>query len=163
MTTRWRALWESRSPRERRLLVVAAAVTVVVLYGAFVLSAERARGPLRADVESLRGQALQLEAQARDYAALQRAPARSASATPLRTLVQDSLEASGLARGVARLEAPDSEHVVVVLGAVGFADWLRWVATLREQHVRLESCRIEALAAPGMVGVSATLARPGQR
>ena len=163
MTSTWRALWESRSPRERRLLAIAAAVTLAALYAVFVVSAERARGPLRTEVESLRQQSLQLDAQALDYEALRRAPAAAVSATPLRTVVQDSLDANGLARGVARLDAPDAEHVVVVFGAVGFADWLRWIVALREQQVRLESCRVEALAAPGMVGVTATLARPERR
>jgi type II secretory pathway component PulM len=42
---------------------------------------------------------------------------------------------------------------------VAFADWLGWIAALESQHVRLEAARIEALAAPGLVGVTATFAR----
>ena len=40
-----------------------------------------------------------------------------------------------------------------------FADWLAWVATLQEQHIRLDSSRIEALSTPGLVGISATFVR----
>ena len=44
-------------------------------------------------------------------------------------------------------------------GAVAFADWLDWIASLGSQQVRLYACRIEALPEAGMVGVTATLQR----
>jgi len=46
-----------------------------------------------------------------------------------------------------------------VFGAVGFADWLNWVAGLTSQQVRLDACRVEALSTPGLVSVTATLVR----
>ena len=49
--------------------------------------------------------------------------------------------------------------MVVVFGAVAFADWLNWIAALKSQHVRLDACRIEALSTPGLVSVTATLIR----
>jgi general secretion pathway protein M len=51
----------------------------------------------------------------------------------------------------------------VVFGAVPFADWLGWVAALQAQNVSLDAARVEALAAPGMVSVTATLGRPTAR
>ena len=54
---------------------------------------------------------------------------------------------------------PDADHVQVAFGAVAFADWLGWIAALQAQQVRLEAARIEALSAPGMVSVTATLTR----
>ena len=47
----------------------------------------------------------------------------------------------------------------LAFGAVSFADWLGWVAALQAQQLRLESARVEALSAPGMVSVTATLGR----
>jgi type II secretory pathway component PulM len=44
---------------------------------------------------------------------------------------------------------------------VSFADWLAWLATLQSQQVRVEAARVEALATPGMVSVTATLTRGG--
>jgi type II secretory pathway component PulM len=44
---------------------------------------------------------------------------------------------------------------------VSFVDWLAWLATLQAQQVRVEAARVEALAAPGMVSVTATLTRGG--
>jgi len=49
--------------------------------------------------------------------------------------------------------------VRVTLGAVSFAHWLDWIAALQSQNVRLESARVEALSAPGMVSATATLTR----
>jgi general secretion pathway protein M len=54
--------------------------------------------------------------------------------------------------------------VVVVFGAVPFADWLNLVVGLKSQQVRLDTCRIEALAtSPGLVSVTATLVRAKPR
>lgn len=49
--------------------------------------------------------------------------------------------------------------MVVIFGAVAFADWLNWVAGLKSQQIRLDACKIEALSTPGMVSVAATLLR----
>jgi general secretion pathway protein M len=57
------------------------------------------------------------------------------------------------------MDVQDANRVVVAFGAVAFADWLGWVASLGSQQVRLSACRIEALPEPGMVGVTATLQR----
>jgi len=75
--------------------------------------------------------------------------------------VQSRLEAARLSGAVTLLEAPDAQHVRIAFGAVPFAGWLDWVAALQAQHVHLEAARIEALAAPGQVSVSATFVRAG--
>ena len=160
MRARLRTAWESRSPRDRSIITALAVVLVVGGYVALVLSAQQARAPLRASVTALQGQAAQLDQQALEYGHLRAAPAATASATPLRTLVQDRVDAAGLASALVRLDAPDPDQVVVVFGAVAFADWLNLVAGLASQQARLESCRIEALAtSPGLVSVTATLVR----
>jgi type II secretory pathway component PulM len=46
-----------------------------------------------------------------------------------------------------------------VFGAVAFADWLAWVASLQAEHTRLDTVRVEALSTPGMVGIAATFTR----
>ncbi|MFZ1909833.1 MAG: type II secretion system protein GspM, partial [Burkholderiales bacterium] len=56
-------------------------------------------------------------------------------------------------------DVPDPGQAQVTLGAVRFDSWLRWVADLQAQNVRLAACRIEAMSAPGMVSVHATLRR----
>ena len=86
-------------------------------------------------------------------------PAPAASPTDLRALVQAQADAERLSGTLTRIDAPDADRVRIAFGAVSFADWLGWNAALQGQHVRLEAARIEALAAPGLVSITATFAR----
>jgi general secretion pathway protein M len=154
-----RRAWQSRAPRERIALAVLAAVLCAALYLWLLHSADRARGQLRASVANLRTQAALLEQQAAEYQRLQAMPAPAASPTDLRTLVQARADAERLSGALARIDALDADHVRIAFGAVPFADWVGWVVDLQGQHVRLETARIEALAAPGLVSITATFAR----
>jgi general secretion pathway protein M len=154
-----RKLWASRAPRERMVIAALAAVLGAAAYLWVLHSADRGRGQLRTSVAALRTQAALLDQQAAEHERLRTAPAPAASPTPLRTLVQAQADAARLSGALTRIDAPDADHVRITLGAVAFADWLGWIAALEAQHVRLEAARIEALSAPGLVSVSATLAR----
>ena len=159
MRARLRRLWESRSPRERAVVAVLAALLGVALYLWLVQSAERARGQLRASVTTLRAQAAGVEQQAVEYERLRAAPPATASSTDMRTLVQAQAGAAGVSRALQRIDAPDANQVQVVLGSVAFSDWLTWVAGLQSQQIRLDTCRIEALSTAGLVTVTATFVR----
>ncbi len=154
-----RRAWESRAPRERMVIAALAAVlgTASILW--VLHSADRARGQLGPSIAALRTQAALLDQQAAEHELLRATPAPPASPTDLRTLVQARVDAARLSGALTRLEAQDADHVRITFGAVSFADWLAWIAALQAQHVRLESARVEALAAPGLVSVSATFAR----
>jgi general secretion pathway protein M len=154
-------LWMSRSPRERLVIAVLAALLAVAAYPWLLVAADRARGQLGERVAVLRTQSALLEQRAAEYQRLRAAPAPVASPTDLRTLVRTQVEAARLSGAVTLLEAPDAQHVRIAFGAVPFAGWLGWVAALQAQHVHLEAARIEALAAPGLVSVSATFVRAG--
>lgn len=159
MSTSLRTLWESRSPRDRTIIVALAIIVGAVLYVWLVLSAERATASLRTSVTTLQAQATRVDQQALEYGHLIGEPRATASPTDLRTLVQARIGEAGLSPGLVRIDALDADRVVVVFGAVGFANWLAWIADLKSQHVRLDSCRIEAMSTPGLVGVTATLVR----
>ena len=159
MRARLRRLWESRAPLERAIIAAMALVLGAALYAGFVHSAARARAQLRASVTTLRAQAARVDQQAAELGRLRTAPVVSASRTDLRTLVQAQATEAGLSRALVRIDATDADQVVVVFGAVAFADWLNWISTLKSQQVRLDTCRIEALSTPGLVSVTATLAR----
>ncbi len=163
MRAQLRTLWESRAPRERMVVAALAVVLGAALYLWLVQSADRARVQLRTTVTTLRAQATRLEQQAVELERLRGAPATPASQTDLRTLVQAQAGAAGLARALARIDAPDANQVQVVFGAIAFADWLNWVASLQSQQVRLDACRIEALSMPGLVSVTATFIRAKQQ
>jgi len=160
MNARLRKLWESRSPRDRIIIMALAAVVGVALYLALVQSAYRARIRLGSSVSDLRAQALRLDADADELARARAAPAAPAPQTDLRAQIQAQAGAAGLARALLRIDARDADQVQVVFGSVAFADWLAWVATLQAQRIRLDTVRVEALTTPGLVGVTATFTRP---
>jgi len=142
-------------------LVIAASAALLAIAGYLLVlhSAERARGQLRPAVAALRTQAALLEQQAAEYERLRAAPAIPVSATPLRALVQARLDAARLSGTVTRMDALDADHLSITFGAVPFAQWLAFAGALQAQQVRLESARIEALAAAGLVSVNASFAR----
>ncbi len=159
MRAQLRKLWESRSPRDRLIIAVLAAVVGIALYLWLVQSAYRARAQLGTSVATLRAQAIRLDADATELERLRSMPAPPAPQTDLRTQVQAQAGAAGLARAILRMDAPDANQVQVVIGSVPFSDWLAWVAGMQTQHIRLDSSRIEALSTPGLVGVTATFVR----
>jgi general secretion pathway protein M len=163
MKARLQKLWESRSPRDRVIIAVLAVVVGIALYLALVQSAYRARIRLGSSVTALREQALRLDADASELARARAAPAVPAPQTDLRTQIQAQAGAAGLAHAMLRIDARDADQVQVVFGSVPFADWLAWVATLQAQRIRLDTVRVEALATPGLVGVTATFTRPKAR
>ena len=160
MKVRLIRLWESRAPRERKIIIALAIVVGLTLYVALMQTAWRARTQLRTSVTSLRAQAATLDQQAGELERLRAAPGISASPTDLRTLLQSEAASAGLSRSLVRIDAMDHDQVVVVFGSVPYADWHNWIASLKSQQVRIDTCRIEALSTPGLVSVTATLARP---
>lgn len=154
-----RTAWESRAPRQRLIIAVLAVLSGLVLYALLLHSASQARTQLRSSAPMLREQAARLDRQALEYGRLRAAPAATASPADLRALVQARISGAGLAGALTRIEAADANQVTVAFGALPFADWLAWVASLQAQQVRLDSSRVEALATPGVVSVTATFAR----
>ena len=98
MKARLRKLWESRSPRDRIIITVLAAIVGVLLYLSLVQSAYRARMQLGSSVAVLRAQALRLDADANELAHARAVPAPPAPQTDLRTQVQAQAGAAGLAQ-----------------------------------------------------------------
>ena len=156
-------LWESRSPRERMIIAAAGVVLAIFIYVVLVQSATRARIQLRNSVTLLRAQASSLAQQAVELERARAAPPLLASQTDLRALVQAEAASAGLSRALVSIDALDPNQVVVVFGAVPFADWHNWIVALSLQQVRVDACRIEAMSTPGLVSITATLARPKPR
>ena len=154
-----RRLWHSRAPRERIVIAASAALLGAAGYLLVLQSAERARAQLRPAVTALHTQAALLEQQAAEHERLRAAPAIPVSAAALRPLIQARLDAARLSGAVTRMDAADADHLSITLGAVPFAQWLSLVDALQAQQVRLETARIEALAAAGLVSINASFAR----
>ncbi|MFY9327466.1 MAG: type II secretion system protein GspM [Georgfuchsia sp.] len=159
MKARLSKLWESRSPRDRVIITVLAALVSALLYLLLVQSAYRARTQLGESVTILRGQALRLDADANEYARVRAVRPPPPAQMDLRTQIQAQTDAAGLARALLRIDARDADQVQVVFGSVPFSDWLAWVASLQAQHIRLDTARIEALSTPGLVSITAAFTR----
>ena len=159
MMAAWRRLLSGRSARERAVAALVTCVVAALCYAWFIATADRARTRLEAGAATLRAQVRVLESQAAEVERLRAlAPAR-ASRTELRALVQSQAEAGGLARALVRVDVLDAGRVQVVFGAVRFSDWLAWVTAMQAQQARVESTRVEAMSAPGLVSVTTTLVR----
>ncbi|MEQ1669114.1 MAG: type II secretion system protein M [Sulfuriferula sp.] len=159
MKAQLRKLWESRAPRERTTIMVMTAILAVALYSWLVQAGGHNYTYLRERVAALRVQAGELEQQAAELKRLRATPVKTVSQTDLRTLVQSQADSAGLASALVKIDAADANQVMVVFNAVAFADWLNWVARLKSQQVRVDTCQIEAQPAPGRVNVTATLLR----
>lgn len=162
MRTHLRQAWQSRAPRERVIIATLAALLGAVLYVWLVQSGGQVHARLQANVATLRAQAAALEQQAAELERLRAVVPAPTSGTDLLALVQAQVDASGLAHALLKIDAPDASQVVLAFGPVEFATWLGWVNSLKSQQIRLAACRIEAMPAPGMVGVTATLLRANQ-
>ncbi len=163
MNARWHEFWMSRNPRDRVVAIALIAIAAVGSYAALVHAATKARSALTPAVAALREQAARFESHAAELERLRKQTPPVPSQGSLRSLVQAQLDAAGLSRAITRLDAPDSNQVLLTLGALSFADWISVAAGLRAQHVRIEACRVEALSSRGMVSVTATLVRTSRR
>lgn len=157
MSARLRQAWDARAPRERLVIAIVAAIFSAGLYLWLVQAGSQAQTRLGASVATLRLQATRLEQQAAEVERLRAAPQSVTPVADLRGRVEAQAATAGISAALVKIDAPDASQVVVVFGAVAFADWLTWVDSLKTQHIRLDACRIEALPAAGMVSVSATL------
>lgn len=152
-------LWKSRTPSDRKLIAALSIILVIILYTGFVLSAERLGTSLNSSVIALRAQAAHLDEEALEYSHLRRTPMATSSPTDLHTLVQARVENAGLSTALVHMDAIDNNQVITVFGAIAFSDWLNWIIAMKSQHIRVASCRIEAMSTPGLVSVTATLVR----
>jgi len=163
MIGRLRSFWQARDKRERQLLAALAALLLLAAYAWLVIGVGKARSELSASLASLRIQAARLERDAGEIQSLRQRSVAKTAALDLRALAQAQAGAAGLTRALQRVDAPSSNQVQVVFAAVAFADWLVWLNGMQAQQLRLESCRLEALATPGLVSVTAGLSRSAQQ
>ncbi len=154
--------WASRSPSERWLIAAAALVLGLTLYVWFLLSTIHARQRLLPAVTALRAQASDQNRQVAEIMRLRAAPPPVKATADLRQLLQRQVDASGLSRSLVSIERVDAHHVKLVFGNVVFAEWLAWADSVRAQHLRFATVRIESQATPGQVSASVTVERPSR-
>jgi len=152
--------WRARPERERSVLAAGALVIGVMLYVAVVwLPLERMRARIAADLPALRASIASLERDAAEVKRLRATPSSiPANKAPLPMIMRSGVWARELP-GV-QLTLPDENHVKLSGADIPFSALLDWLTTVLAAHgLRVESARIEALAAPGRVRAELTLAR----
>lgn len=161
MRERLRQAWESRSPRERRVVIILGVISSAILYLWLVSAADRARTRLRSSLPQLRIQAKEFEQQAAGYEHIKVTPSPSPppSSGDLHALAQTQADVLGLSHVLNGIDALGDDQVEITFTAVSFADWLKWTVAMQLQRVRFEKGRIEALPEPGIVTVTGTFVR----
>lgn len=156
--------WNERSEGERRALGLLAAVAAIALLAAFAwLPMERARARLARDLPALRASIALLERDAAEVARLRAMPvpaptASSATAGP-QSLAALATNGGGLAG--AQIAVLDAKRVRVSGPDIGWQALLEWLGSAEATHaMRVESARLDALAAPGRVRAELVLSRP---
>ena len=153
-------LWYARPLRERSALTAGLVILGFMLLVALVwVPLERTRTRLNAELPALRASVVALQRDADEVKRLRAMPATiPANPAPLAPLIAANAWARQLP-GV-QLSVPDEKHVRISGADIGFSALLEWLATAQAAHgLRVESARIEALAAPGRVRAELTLAR----
>ncbi len=145
--------WHSRPPRERAVLATGGALLALALLTVLVwLPLERQRARLSAELPRLRASVVALERDAAEARRL-RAIAPSAETSPGRAATPRELPG-------AQLSIADDKHMRLRGDDVAFTALLEWLAAAQSANgLRVESARIEALAATGRVRADLTLAR----
>ena len=149
-------LWESRSERERRMIVQCGLLIAALLVFALVwLPLQRTRTRLEITLPQLRASIEQLKRDADEVKRLKSiAPTVTGNPTPLLTLAtQNTLTG-------AQVNVPDDKHVHVIANDVGFTRLLDWLVSVQSTHaLRVEHARIESLPMTGRVRADLTLTR----
>ena len=145
--------WQARPPRERAVLATGAVIAAMLLIATLAwIPLERARARHAAELPRLRASVVALE---RDAAEVRRLRAIAPLAVASAAATATPRELPG-----AQLTMPDEKHVRLRGDDVAFTALLEWLASAQAANgLRVESARIEALAAPGRVRADLTLAR----
>lgn len=149
-----RDAWQSRTDSERAILAAVGALGAIALLAAFAwLPLERARARLSADLPALRASIETMRRQA-DEAKRLRAISPSAS---LKAPVAQLAASPPTGAQVAAL---DAQRVRLSSSDAAFTTLLEWIVAAQASHgLRVESARIDALAAPGRVKADIVLTR----
>jgi type II secretory pathway component PulM len=147
--------WENRSARERRVIVNLVVLAALAILFTMWLQAERTRERLAGQLPQLRSSLAALERDAGEVKRLRAMPAPAAAATPLASIATNAGGVPG-----AQVSVIDERRVRLTGADVSFAALLEWLGNARATHgMRVESARLEALAAPGRVRAELVLAR----
>ena len=147
--------WAARDPRERTMLTAAAAVIVLaLLYTLLIDPALSGRKQLNKDLPALRQQVAQLQALAKEAAALS---GKSAPTPP--AITRENIDAALARKGLKPQSVMLSGDLVQVkLASVSFAGTLGWLDDMQTTaQLSVVDANIAALDKPDLVDATLTL------
>ena len=157
---------QRRSPRERMAVTFgAAAALILALYGWLWLPLAADTARLRGSLPQLRAQAAQLEADAAESKRLAASPVTRAAPAGdnLAAGIEQSIAAAGMKDKV-RVQALDAARAQLDTEDANFNDWIALLAAVQQaKNARVDSARVEPLAASTQVHARAVLVRPVTR
>jgi general secretion pathway protein M len=153
--------WRMLAARERRMVIGATLVVALAIgYQMLFEPAWRGRTQLATELPQMRSQLAQMTALAAEARALGAGPRAGDSPQALRTSLQQSVAAAGLADKLTQLSL-NGELFDLRFAAVPYASWLAWLdTTLRETRLRVADLAVSRDAAPGIVSVRLVLEAP---
>lgn len=160
MMERMKTLWGERTPRERWMLgVMAALLAVVILWLGVVRPLEAARQSARQVLREATDRNAAIRAKAKLLKSLPRGAATAMSATPLDQFVGQSAGEAGLT--LERAQAQGADRMDIAIAAVRPAALFAWLAGLEGRGVRVETMSARPSPTAGSISVQAVLARGG--
>lgn len=153
-----RQFWQRLSAREQTIVGGGTGLLVIILLVFYVWQPlEKERTRLRASLPGIRAEAQQMRVDALAVPKLKSTAKPAALAGGLKEIVEQAASTHGLQ--VSQANPEGNGKLSMSLAAVPFDAWVKWLATLQAQQVRLDTCRVEALPQSGMVKVQAVLSR----
>lgn len=157
-----RARWNALAPRERLLLLCAAAVLLAaLLYLAVWEPLVKSNQRLRGDVSQLRSNLSWLRSVEPEVSRLRGRNMGVANGGTLLNLVDQGSKSNGLASSITRLQPEGEKEVRLWFDQVSYESLMRWVLELETaQGVQVAELNVGRTANAGMVSARLILRRP---
>ena len=154
-------IWSDRTPRERWIFGIGAAVLATAFAYAYLwLPVARQREQLIVDLPLLRAQSLQMHEDSRHIARLL---ANKNTAPKDLQAALSSFPSSNKDDSVTpQITTEANGRLRVAFPSVLAGDWLSWISAIALEGFRIETVRVDALNEPGMIKTSASFASAGQ-
>ncbi|HQU14851.1 MAG: hypothetical protein B7Z66_03530 [Chromatiales bacterium 21-64-14] len=149
----------ARTPRERQILIIGAALlAVLLLYGVVLRPFHNRLATLRHNVDEQRALLHWMHGAAGQIQALRGSAGNRVSGQPILSLVDQTARQEQLGNAVKRLEPDSSGGVRVWLEQAPFDQVVQWLGKLERDHgLQLESITVESTGVPGQVSGRAVL------
>ena len=154
------AYWQSLGRRERLIVIVGAALTLIILGYALVWEPwHRRLGQLRVQVPSKQETLAWMTREAARIEPLARRRAQTrGEALPILTVIEQSATRAELRDAIRRMQPAEDDQVRVWLSDAHFDPWLQWVETLKREGIEVVEATVNR-APQNTVNIRATFQR----